>query len=94
VAKYTLYILVSSHYYAAFFYGIDFYIYNNNYYGPNTPSLVWIYSASAQSEIVTSLSWSYQYLYSLYWSVVTITTISYGDITPLNPISAVLKILL
>ena len=27
-----------------------------------------------------------QYLYTLYWGVNTISTISYGDIAPLNPI--------
>ena len=30
-----------------------------------------------------------QYVYSIYWGVNTITTISYGDIAPNNPIEVV-----
>lgn len=33
---------------------------------------------------IQNASWSTQYIYSLYWSVTTIVTVGYGDITPQN----------
>lgn len=45
----------------------------------------WLYNSTAYSPII-SLPYSLQYLYTLYWGVNTITTISYGDIAPMNPI--------
>ena len=45
----------------------------------------WLYSSTAYSPI-NSLSYPLQYLYTLYWGINTITTISYGDIAPMNPI--------
>jgi hypothetical protein len=48
----------------------------------------WIYSATTYSPII-SLSWQWQYMYSLYWGINTITTISYGDIAPNNPLETI-----
>lgn len=45
----------------------------------------WLVSSTAYSPII-SLDYSLQYLYTLYWGINTITTISYGDIAPNNPI--------
>jgi hypothetical protein len=66
---------------------IDKWVYDTNYYGPNTPNLCWIYNASAFSKIVVLEPWYNQYLYSLYYSIGTMTTIANGDIVPLNPLS-------
>jgi hypothetical protein len=44
----------------------------------------WIYSSTAFSPIVF-LPWAWQYFYSLYWGINTITNISYGDIQGANP---------
>ena len=48
----------------------------------------WLYSSTAFVGIIDE-SWSIQYLYSLYWGVNTMTTISYGDIAGYNPIEVV-----
>jgi hypothetical protein len=71
------------------FYLVDYQVYSSNFYGPNTPLYCWIYNAQAFSQIVITLDWVDQYVYLIYFSTGTMTTIAYGDITPLNPISAV-----
>lgn len=38
--------------------------------------------------------WGTQYIYSLYWSVTTIVTVGYGDITPQNEYEIVVTILI
>lgn len=37
-------------------------------------------------------SWAIKYIYSLYWSVTTIVTVGYGDITPQNEYEVVVTI--
>ena len=44
----------------------------------------WLISASAMPGLYYAPIWE-QYLYSFYVSLVTLSTIAYGDITPLNP---------
>lgn len=44
----------------------------------------WLISAQAISGLYYSPLWE-QYLYSFYFSIVTLSTLAYGDITPLNP---------
>lgn len=48
----------------------------------------WLTSSTSYSPI-SSLSYGWQYFYSLYWGINTITNISYGDISPLNPLEIV-----
>jgi hypothetical protein len=68
---------------------VDKWVYDNNYYGPNTPMLCWIYHAEAYSQMVLLQPWYGQYLYSLYFSIGTMTTIGNGDIVALNPLTTV-----
>lgn len=94
VSLHTFYLLcrlmmlmtLASHYLGIWFYMIDHWVYVNNYYGPNTPNLCWIYNAEAFSQMVLLLPWYGQYLYIMYFSIGTMNTIAYGDITPLNPL--------
>ena len=51
----------------------------------------WLYSATAYSPIM-SYSWNIRYFYSVYWGIDTISTISYGDIAPNNPIETIYEI--
>lgn len=44
----------------------------------------WIFNSTAYAPIV-NLPWAWQYFYSLYWGINTITNISYGDIQGANP---------
>jgi hypothetical protein len=39
-----------------------------------------------------SYSWNIRYFYSVYWGIDTISTISYGDIAPNNPIETIYEI--
>jgi hypothetical protein len=48
----------------------------------------WLYNSTAYSNII-SLDYSLRYLYTLYWGLNTITTISYGDIGLSNPVEIV-----
>ncbi len=41
-----------SHYAGGIFYAIDLYIYETNYYGPNTPNLCWLYNSYAYKQII------------------------------------------
>ena len=89
VGRLILIMIMACHYLGGIFYAIDLYVYNTNYYGPNTPSWCWIYNAVAYSQMILNLPWYLQYEYSMYWSLATMTTIAYGDITPLNPMETV-----
>lgn len=73
-----------SHFLGVGFFAIDYSLYLNNSYGPNTPNHCWTYN-SALDYNITQSHWSIQYLYSLYFSIGNITTIAYGDIVALNP---------
>lgn len=86
VGRLILLMIMSCHYLGGAFYAIDYYVYNTNYYGPNTPNWCWIYNAQAYGQMVLNLPWWLQYEYWMYWSLATMTTIAYGDITPLNPL--------
>jgi|JI9StandDraft_1071089.scaffolds.fasta_scaffold370002_2 hypothetical protein len=37
------------------------------------------------NNIVGQYGWSGRYLYALYWSIGTVSTVGYGDIFPANP---------
>lgn len=91
VSRLVLLMVMSCHYLGGIFYAIDYYVYSTNYYGPNTPAWCWIYNAVAYSQMVLNLPWWLQYEYCMYWSLATMTTIAYGDITPLNPMETVLR---
>ena len=84
-----MFLILGSHYIGIFFYMIDYYVYVTNYYGPNTPNLCWIYNAQAFSQMILILPWYGQYEYTMYFSIGTMTTIAYGDITPLNPLETI-----
>ncbi len=45
----------------------------------------WLNSSNAYSSII-SLSWEWQYFYSIYWGINIVCMIAYGDIAPSNPI--------
>lgn len=85
VSRLILLMIMACHYLGGIFYAIDAYVYSTNYYGPNTPNWCWIYNAQAYGQMVLNLPWFLQYEYCMYWSLATMTTIAYGDITPLNP---------
>jgi hypothetical protein len=89
VTRLIMIMVMGCHYLGGIFYAIDLYVYNTNYYGPNTPAWCWLYNAQAYSQMVIYLPWYLQYEYTMYWSLATMTTIAYGDITPLNPLETV-----
>lgn len=90
ISRQIVIVLMSTHYLGVVFWSIDNYIYTNNYYGPTTPLLCWAFNANAYSQLAWE-PWYYWYLYSFYFSLGTMTTIAYGDITPLNPIDTVIN---
>ena len=75
-----------SHFIGVGFYRVSLWVYQNNYYGPNTPNICWIYHATAYYQMVLLLPWTEMYTYIMYYSIALVTAIAYGDITPLNPI--------
>lgn len=84
--------ILYSHFMGIFFYLVSLWVYENNYYGPNTPNICWIYSSWAFDQMVLILDWSQIYTYIMYFSIGIVTTIAYGDITPKNPIECVFMI--
>lgn len=46
---------------------------------------LWVYNELLFSPVI-ALDWTMQYMYAMYYSVETFTTIAYGDCTPKNPI--------
>ena len=89
ITRQIIIVLISTHYIGVIFFSIDYYIYKNNYYGPSTPNRCWIFTSTAYSQLIWE-PWYMWYVYSFYWSLGTMTTIAYGDITPTNPIDTVL----
>lgn len=85
IARIIVLMVMISHYIGIGFYMVDISVYENNSYGPNTPNYCWVYNAMAYSQMVINLPWFSQYIYTMYFSLATMTTIAYGDITPLNP---------
>jgi len=57
--------------------------------------LNWIHKAITAGHMRADLSWWQQYFYALYWAIVTMATIGFGDLTPANYLeTAVLCILM
>ncbi len=89
IFKLVVIILVLSHVVGFIFFAMDNYFIHYGYYPPDCTYIFiivcWLVSSLARNDIYL-LDWPIQYVYTLYWGVNTITTISYGDIAPLNPI--------
>lgn len=71
-----------------FFYLVGLYVYNTNYYGPNTPMISWIYNSWAFYQMAF-LEWYRMYAYIMYCGIAFVTTIAYGDVTPKNPVECI-----
>jgi hypothetical protein len=85
LGRIILLILLWSHWFGIGFFALDYWIYTNNIYGPNTPNYCWIYNSPLTINISDS-EWYIQYLYSVYFSIGNISTIAYGDVVPRNPL--------
>lgn len=92
ISRQIILVVISTHYIGVIFFSIDYYVYSTNYYGPSTPNRCWIFTAQAYSQLIWE-PWYVWYIYSFYWSLGTMTTIAYGDITPTNPIDTVLVLI-
>jgi hypothetical protein len=46
--------------------------------------MLWVYNSYAYINII-DLPPHFQYFYSFYYAVVTLSGVAYGDLTPLNP---------
>lgn len=76
------------HYTGCSYYWIDYYIHKTNYYGPGQVTMMWTEYIYLWSPILAE-TWYLQYMYTMYYSVETFTTIAYGDNTPKNPLEAI-----
>ena len=85
VSKLIIFSIIYAHFYAIFFYLVSYYLYVTNYYGPNTPMILYLYNSWAIYQMVF-LPWYDIYAYIMYTGVAFVTTIAYGDVTPKNPI--------
>lgn len=74
------------------FFLVSKWVYTNNYYGPNTPNICWVYNAWAFYQMTLLLDWLQMYTYIMYYGIAVVTTIAYGDITPKNPIECIYTI--
>lgn len=70
------------HCYSCLWFFVGEYTYEANFKGS------WLVAQGIQAE-----SWSIQYLYSFYFSTVTMFTIGYGDVIPINYLERLMAIL-
>lgn len=52
VFRQIIIVMVSTHYLGVVFFAIDNYVYTNNYYGPSTPILSWVFNCDAYSQLI------------------------------------------
>lgn len=90
ILKMVIIIVMIAHCIGVIFYIIDNYFLQSGYFESQCNNffymfiVCWLTSSTAYSPI-SSLPYGWQYFYSLYWGINTITNISYGDIAPMNP---------
>ena len=52
IFRQILMVVMSTHYIGVIFFGIDYYVYKTNYYGPSTPARCWVFTAQAYSQLI------------------------------------------
>jgi hypothetical protein len=92
VVKLIVFCYIYAHFMSIGFYMVSMWVYTNNYYGPNTPNLCWVYNAWAFYQMALILTWPQMYTYIMYYGIAVTSTIAYGDITPKNPIECIYTI--
>lgn len=84
-ARLILILLFYSHVLACIFFFIDYTLYLENYKDYVENEYLWLMNAQCMPNIVGQYGWLGRYLYALYWSIGTVSTVGYGDIFPMNP---------
>ncbi len=73
------------HVLACIFFYMDYTFYINDYNNYVENGYLWLLTAQCMPNIVGQFGWLGRYLYALYWSIGTVSTVGYGDIFPANP---------
>lgn len=80
IVKYLILLVLVCHIIGSFFFYLDMELINLGWYEPEQ---LWIYNSYAHTNIV-DLPIIWQYGYSFYYAIITLSGTAYGDLTPLN----------
>lgn len=84
-SRLILIIMFYSHVLACIFFFMDYTFYTSNFNNYVDNGYLWLLTAQCMNDIVLQYGWAGRYLYALYWSIGTVSTVGYGDIFPANP---------
>lgn len=75
------------HFFGCIFFGIGMYVVNH--YSPGDEAeyefTSWLNYAWTFDAVI-DYGWTYRYILCTFWAFATLSTVAYGDITPMNPL--------
>lgn len=80
IIKHLLLLILICHLIGSFFFYLDIKLIEMGWYQPEQ---LWVYNSYAYKEII-NLPIPWQYAYSFYYAIITLSGCAYGDLTPLN----------
>ena len=92
IGRMILEIVYLTHFFGCIFFGTGMYMlnhYNDPDEGKYTNS--WLTFSSGNFGTILYYNWTKRYILSTYWAFATLTTVAYGDITPMNEFEIVVS---